>query len=155
MNMEVVMMTFEQFAWTIVFMAMGARERRQVEQVDGYDGLRSLLHARRQVLYRDTVVLPHDSERSRLDCTTAGQWPPRQSLEPAYFRNGADLFDGDGYTGDRVPQPVCVAQENDLGQVYLTNIDFLENGMPTSVIAMMATSTVVGYVSMRVTGEFK
>jgi len=38
------------------------------------------------------------------------------------------------------------AQENDPGQVYLTNIDFLENGIPGSTIATMIMSPVVGYM---------
>lgn len=29
------------------------------------------------------------------------------------------------------------AQEDDLGQVYLTNVDFLKNGIPASIIAAL------------------
>lgn len=69
------------------------------------------------------------------------------------------MFHGDGYAGVWLPEPTCVrrilacisfvaradtahmcwiasaAQEDDLGQVYLTNVDFLKNGIPASIIA--------------------
>ena len=39
--------------------------------------------------------------------------------------------------------PVCSAtQEDELGQLYLSNIDFLKNGVPASIIA-----TLVRYLS--------
>ena len=69
------------------------------------------------------------------------------------------MFHGDGYAGVWFPKPTCVrciplhfvwlalmrriywfaraAQEDDLGQVYLTNVDFLKNGIPASIIATL------------------
>ena len=35
---------------------------------------------------------------------------------------------------------VCRAtQEDDMGQLYLTNVDFLKNGVPASIIAMLVS----------------
>jgi phosphate transporter len=36
------------------------------------------------------------------------------------------------------PDRLCrAAQEDEVGQLYLTNVDFLKNGVPASVIATM------------------
>ncbi|KAJ3518184.1 hypothetical protein NLJ89_g10 [Agrocybe chaxingu] len=42
-------------------------------------------------------------------------------------------------------------QENELGEPYLTNVDFLKNGVPASIIATLVVST-VGFILMRVIG---
>jgi phosphate transporter len=34
-------------------------------------------------------------------------------------------------------RPCRAAQEDEVGQLYLTNVDFLKNGVPASVIATM------------------
>ena len=39
--------------------------------------------------------------------------------------------------------PFSATQEDDMGQLYLTNIDFLKNGVPASVIATMVGSHIL------------
>lgn len=70
-----------------------------------------------------------------------------------------DMLYEDGHAGVWIPRPTCVcglcfysvcnsssryacwfaraAQEDDLGQVCLTNIDFLKNGIPASIIVTL------------------
>lgn len=61
------------------------------------------------------------------------------------------MLDRYGHAGLRLPESDCVSalhlsraslerkcranQEDDLGQLYLTNVDFLKNGVPASIIA--------------------
>ena len=47
-------------------------------------------------------------------------------------------------------------QEDEMGQLYLSNIDFLKNGVPASIIATVIVATIgyllmtaIGYVSTR------
>ncbi len=42
-------------------------------------------------------------------------------------------------------------QENELGELYLSNVDFLKNGVPASIIATLVVST-VGFLLMKVVG---
>lgn len=69
------------------------------------------------------------------------------------------MFHGDGYACLRVPKPDRVSlnylsvsqlverdlsratQEDELGQLYLSNIDFLKNGIPASIIATLVTNS--------------
>lgn len=108
------------------------------------------------------IYQPHDRQRpSRPNRTTSGERPPGQSRQLAHLPHGFDLLYGDGYAGVWLPEPTRVrlislsmsfrnsrshgtrvglcraAQEDDLGQVYLTNVDFLKNGIPASFIAAL------------------
>ena len=54
------------------------------------------------------------------------------------------------------PWIVSANQEDDMGQLYLSNVDFLKNGVPASFIAMMVVATIgfllmeaIGYVLVR------
>jgi phosphate transporter len=49
------------------------------------------------------------------------------------------------------PNQTAAAQEDELGQLYLSNIDFLKNGVPASIIATLVVAT-VGFVLMKVIG---
>lgn len=46
---------------------------------------------------------------------------------------------------------VSANQEDDMGQLYLSNVDFLKNGVPASFIAMMVVAT-VGFLLMEAIG---
>lgn len=35
------------------------------------------------------------------------------------------------------PDSISATQENELGELYLSNVDFLKNGVPASIIATL------------------
>lgn len=45
----------------------------------------------------------------------------------------------------------AISQENELGQPYLTTKDFLVNGVPSSVFAVLCVAT-IGYALMSLIG---
>ncbi|KAH9929909.1 uncharacterized protein BXZ73DRAFT_47853, partial [Epithele typhae] len=45
------------------------------------------------------------------------------------------------------PNQTAATQEDEMGQLYLSNVDFLKNGVPASIIATFVVST-VGYLLM-------
>ncbi|KAI9013901.1 SPX domain-containing protein [Phycomyces nitens] len=49
------------------------------------------------------------------------------------------------------PNMNAIAQENELGQPYLTTKDFVRNGIPSSVFAMICVTT-IGYLLMTIVG---
>jgi len=56
------------------------------------------------------------------------------------FMTGLICSAGMGMPVSGFPNQTAVTQEDDLGVLYLTNVDFLKNGFPASIIA-----TVVHY----------
>ncbi|KAG6829000.1 hypothetical protein H0H92_005977 [Tricholoma furcatifolium] len=49
------------------------------------------------------------------------------------------------------PNQTAATQEDELGELYLSNVDFLKNGVPASIVATVVVST-VGYVLMLAVG---
>lgn len=77
------------------------------------------------------------------------------------------MFHWNGYACFRFPEPDCVGcfrllfcqthlrsanQEDARGHLYLTNIDFLKNGVPASFIAALVVAS-IGYVLSRLIGS--
>ena len=103
---------------------------------------------------------PHNSECPPCPHSQGG-WgkPSRQPSKSPHFHHWACLLHWDGDACLGVPQSDCVrppshhsfhsggenpfsiraTQEDEMGQLYLTNVDFLKNGVPASVIAALVS----------------
>jgi len=60
------------------------------------------------------------------------------------FITGLVCSTGMGMPVSGFPNQTAATQEDDMGQRYLTNTDFLKNGVPASIIAAVVVVT-VGY----------
>lgn len=67
------------------------------------------------------------------------------------FLTGLICSAGMGMPVSGFPNQTAAAQEDELGQLYLTNVDFLKNGVPASVIATLVVAT-IGFLLMKVVG---
>ncbi|KAJ6543566.1 SPX domain-containing protein [Mycena vulgaris] len=168
---------FEQFAWTIVFLAMGGialgkgvmssglLEVLDVVIRDLLDGV-SLYNV---VLILSPVVLvistfishtiasvllvPIAKEvgsnlASSLMGGTGGERDHRNLL---IFITGLICSAGMGMPVSGFPNQTAATQEDELGVLYLSNIDFLKNGVPASIIATLVVAT-VGFLLMSAIG---
>jgi phosphate transporter len=101
----------------------------------------------------------HDSERAtRSHSKRSRRKPTRESRGCPCLHHRTHLFRRHGDAGVRISEPNCVrvsslvpfvyhrhipcgnqraTQEDELGELYLTNIDFLKNGVPSSIIATL------------------
>ncbi len=106
---------------------------------------------------------PHNSECPPCPhCQGGRREPPRQPSKSSHCHNWACLLHRDGYACLRIPQSDCVrplshppfypaenpfsiraTQEDEMGQLYLTNVDFLKNGVPASVIAALVSVALI------------
>ncbi|KAG8804318.1 low-affinity phosphate transporter [Serendipita sp. 399] len=50
------------------------------------------------------------------------------------------------------PNQTAATQTDDMGELYLTNVDFLKNGVPASIIATVVVAT-LGFVLMKAIGH--
>jgi phosphate transporter len=102
---------------------------------------------------------PHNSECPPCPHSQGGRGePPRQPSKSPHFHHWACLLHWDGDACLGVSQSDCVrppshpsfysaenpfsiraTQEDEMGQLYLTNVDFLKNGVPASVIAALVS----------------
>jgi len=67
------------------------------------------------------------------------------------FVTGLVCSTGMGMPVSGFPNQTAATQEDDMGQLYLTNVDFIKCGVPASIIAALVVST-VGYLLMRLIG---
>ncbi|KAN0092523.1 SPX domain containing protein [Tylopilus felleus] len=158
---------FEQFAWTIVFLAMGGialgdgvRSSGLMNTMDGI--IHRMLEGR--TLYSVVVVLSiivlivstfisHTIASVLLVpiAQQVGKDLPGHHSNLLVFLTGLICSTGMGMPVSGFPNQLAAAQEDDLGRTYLTNVDFLKNGIPASIIAALVVST-VGYLLMLAIG---
>ncbi|KAF8442031.1 SPX domain-containing protein [Boletus edulis BED1] len=158
---------FEQFAWTIVFLAMGGialgngvKSSGLMDTMDGV--IHRMLEGR--TLYSVVIVLSitvlivstfisHTIASVLLVpiAQQVGKDLPGSHANLLIFLTGLICSTGMGMPVSGFPNQLAAAQEDDLGQAYLTNIDFLKNGIPASIIAALVVST-VGYLLMLAIG---
>ncbi|KAF8835671.1 Sodium/sulfate symporter, partial [Paxillus ammoniavirescens] len=158
---------FEQFAWTIVFLAMGGVALGQGVTSSGLMGtmdgaIHRILDGRSLytiVLVLSPVVLVISTFISHTIASVllvpiakeVGQSLPGNRANLLIFITGLICSTGMGMPVSGFPNQLAATQEDDLGQLYLTNIDFLKNGVPSSVIATLVVAT-VGFVLMTAIG---
>ncbi|KAL0945321.1 hypothetical protein HGRIS_000823 [Hohenbuehelia grisea] len=158
---------FEQFMWTIVFLAMGgialgkgvmSSGLLQVMDVlirDMVDGL-SLYTV---VIVLSPVVLVISTFISHTIASVllvpiakeVGSNLKGDHANLLIFITGLICSAGMGMPVSGFPNQTAATQENELGELYLSNIDFLKNGIPSSIIATLVVST-VGFLLMRAIG---
>ncbi|PPQ65178.1 hypothetical protein CVT24_011055 [Panaeolus cyanescens] len=140
---------FEHFMWSIVFLAMGGialgkgvmssglldvMDSRIKDLVSGL----SLGHTIASVL-----LVPIAKEvASNL---------PGQPKNLLIFITALICSAGMGMPVSGFPNQTAATQEDELGEPYLTNVDFLKNGVPASIIATVVIST-VGFLLMKIVG---
>ncbi|KAF8177126.1 Sodium:sulfate symporter transmembrane region-domain-containing protein [Mycena galopus ATCC 62051] len=158
---------FEQFAWTIVFLAMGGialgkgvTQSGLLEVLD--EIIRDLLDGvspYNVVLILSPVVLVISTFISHTIASVllvpiakeVGSNLPGNHANLLIFITGLICSTGMGMPVSGFPNQTAATQEDDLGVLYLTNIDFLKNGVPASVIATLVVAT-VGYLLMKAIG---
>ncbi|CAE6434908.1 hypothetical protein ACGC1H_002826 [Rhizoctonia solani] len=156
---------FEQFLWTIVFLAMGGIALGKAVVSSGLlatmdDGVRRLVEG--LALYEIVLVLSivvliistfisHTIASVLLVPIAAevGSNLPNPHPRLLVFITGLICSAGMGMPVSGFPNQTAATQEDEMGKVYLTNMDFLKNGVPASVVATMVVAT-VGYTLMRV-----
>lgn len=154
---------FEQFAWTIVFLAMGGIALGKGVTSSGLmvtmDGMihRLLegLSLYTVVLVLSPVVLIVSTFISHTIASVllvpiakeVGQSLPGDHANLLIFMTGLLCSVGMGMPVSGFPNQTAAAQEDELGRLYLSNMDFLKNGVPASIIATLVVAT-VGFVLM-------
>ncbi|EUC64788.1 transporter, divalent anion:Na+ symporter (DASS) family protein, partial [Rhizoctonia solani AG-3 Rhs1AP] len=156
---------FEQFLWTIVFLAMGGIALGKAVVSSGLlatmdDGVRRLVEG--LALYEIVLVLSivvliistfisHTIASVLLVPIAAevGSNLPDPHPRLLVFITGLICSAGMGMPVSGFPNQTAATQEDEMGKVYLSNMDFLKNGVPASVVATMVVAT-VGYTLMRV-----
>ncbi|KAJ7613156.1 SPX domain-containing protein [Roridomyces roridus] len=158
---------FEQFAWTIVFLAMGGIalgkgvERSGLLDVLG-DLIRRTLHGAslyQVVLILSPIVLVISTFISHTIASVLlvpiakeiGSTLPQPYPNLLIFITGLICSAGMGMPVSGFPNQTAATQEDDLGVLYLTNVDFLKNGVPASIIATLVIAT-IGYLLILATG---
>ncbi|OAX41904.1 Sodium/sulfate symporter [Rhizopogon vinicolor AM-OR11-026] len=158
---------FEQFAWTIVFLAMGGIALGKGVDSSGLlvtmDGI---IHRLLEGLSLYTVVLvlspivlivstfiSHTIASVLLVpiAKEVGQSLPGNHANLLIFMTGLLCSVGMGMPVSGFPNQTAAAQEDELGRLYLSNVDFLKNGVPASIIATLVVAT-VGFVLMTAIG---
>ncbi|KZT57927.1 Sodium/sulfate symporter [Calocera cornea HHB12733] len=158
---------FESFLWSVVFLAMGgiALGKAVVSSglIDSFDeeirAAISGLDLYQVVLVLSAIVLVVSTFISHTIASVL--------LVPIAAEVGGRLTDphprllimltallcstGMGMPVSGFPNQTAANQEDEVGRRYLTNIDFLKNGVPASVMAAIVVAT-VGYLLMRVVG---
>ncbi|KAH7906949.1 SPX domain-containing protein [Hygrophoropsis aurantiaca] len=158
---------FEQFAWTIVFLAMGgialgkgvASSGLLATMDKGIHRLLDGLSLYTVVLVLSPVVLVISTFISHTVASVllvpiakeVGQSLPGDRSNLLIFITALICSTGMGMPVSGFPNQTAATQEDDLGQVYLTNIDFLKNGVPASIIATLVVAT-VGFLLMTAIG---
>ncbi|KIY52064.1 SPX-domain-containing protein, partial [Fistulina hepatica ATCC 64428] len=158
---------FDQFAWTIVFLAMGGivlgkgvtssglltiMDTLIRRMVDGYSLYTVVLILSPVVLVISTLI-SHTIASVLLVpvAKEVGSNLPGDHQNLLIFITGLICSTGMGMPVSGFPNQTAATQEDELGQLYLSNVDFLKNGVPASVAAMLVVST-LGFVLMRAIG---
>ncbi|KAI5122725.1 hypothetical protein M0805_009810 [Coniferiporia weirii] len=154
---------FEQFLWTIVFLAMGGIALGKGVSSSGLlnilgDSIKNLvggLSLPAVVMVLTFIVLVISTFISHTIASVllvpiakevATNYPgnPQRIL---IFLTGLVCSTGMGMPVSGFPNQTAATQEDDMGQLYLSNIDFLKNGVPASIIAALVVAS-VGYALM-------
>ncbi|KAE9390604.1 SPX-domain-containing protein [Gymnopus androsaceus JB14] len=159
---------FEQFAWTIVFLAMGGIALGKGVTSSGLlDIMGELIRDLVQdfelysvVLILSPIVLIISTFISHtiasvLLAPIAKQVASHLEGNPQnllIFVTALICSAGMGMPVSGFPNQTAATQEDDLGELYLSNIDFLKNGIPASIFATLVVAT-VGYLLMRAIGR--
>ncbi|KAF5359495.1 hypothetical protein D9756_002903 [Leucocoprinus leucothites] len=158
---------FERFAWTIVFLAMGgiALGKGVVSSgllevldtlirklVDGYSLYTVVLILSPIVLVISTFI-SHTIASVLLVpiAKEVGKNLPGQPQNLLIFVTALICSTGMGMPVSGFPNQTAATQEDELGELYLSNVDFLKNGVPASIIATAVVST-VGFMLMKLIG---
>jgi len=158
---------FEQFLWTVVFLAMGGIALGKGVTSSGLldimdDKIRDLiedLSLYTVVLVLSVIVLVVSTFISHTIASVllvpiakeVGSRMPGNRMNLLIFLTGLLCSTGMGMPVSGFPNQTAANQEDDMGQLYLSNVDFLKNGVPASVIAMMVVAT-VGVLLMQAIG---
>ncbi|KAF8506140.1 SPX-domain-containing protein [Hysterangium stoloniferum] len=149
---------FEQFLWSIVFLAMGGIALGKAVDSSGLlsiadnlvRGMIDGLSLYRVVLVLSVVVLIVSTFISHTIASVllvpiAAEFgkqfdPPHPQL--LIFITGLICSTGMGMPVSGFPNQTAANQVDELGKLYLTNIDFLKNGVPASIIATMQYASI-------------
>ncbi|KAF5379679.1 hypothetical protein D9615_005804 [Tricholomella constricta] len=158
---------FEQFMWTIVFLAMGGIALGKGVMSSGLLGVVDVilrdavegLSLYNVVLILSPVVLIISTFISHTIASVllvpiakeVGSNLPGNHRNLLIFITGLICSAGMGMPVSGFPNQTAATQEDELGELYLTNVDFLKNGVPASIVATAVVST-VGYLLMLAVG---
>lgn len=154
---------FDSFMWTIVFLAMGGialgkgvmssgllqtMDMLIRDLVHGY----SLYHV---VLILSPVVLVISTFISHTIASVllvpiakeVGSKLPGNHQNLLIFITALICSAGMGMPVSGFPNQTAATQEDELGELYLSNVDFLKNGVPASIIATIIVAT-IGFLLM-------
>ncbi|KAG8220315.1 hypothetical protein J3R82DRAFT_3519 [Butyriboletus roseoflavus] len=137
---------FGQFAWTIVFLAMGGIALGNGVRSSGLmDTMDNVIHRTLEgrqiwsvVVVLSVIVLIVSTFISHTIASVflvpiaqqVGKNLPGDHANLLIFLTALICFTGMDMPVSGFPNQLAAAQEDDHGQVYLTNIDFLKNGIP-------------------------
>ena len=159
---------FNQFTWTIVFLAMGGIALGKGVLTSGLlDIFDTLIRDILQDLDLYTIVIllsfivlvistfiSHTISAvllvpiaEQVGRTVGGG----NSGNLLVFLTGLVCSCGMGMSVSGFPNQTAATQEDELGELYLDNLDFLKNGVPASVLATLVVAT-VGFLMMKVIG---
>ncbi|OSC96955.1 Sodium/sulfate symporter [Trametes coccinea BRFM310] len=158
---------FEQFLWTVVFIAMGGIALGNGVTNSGLlevlgDGIRSMIYGLDLypvVLLLSVIVLVISTFISHTIASVllvpiakeVGASMPGDRSNLLIFITGLICSTGMGMPVSGFPNQTAATQEDEMGQLYLSNVDFLKNGVPASIVAAMVVAT-VGYLLMQAIG---
>jgi len=80
-----------------------------------------------------------------------GENLPGNQANLLIFITGLACSTGMGMPVSGFPNQTAATQEDEMGQLYLTNVDFLKNGVPASIIAALVVAS-LGYALMKLVG---
>ncbi|KAF8149087.1 SPX domain-containing protein [Crassisporium funariophilum] len=158
---------FEHFMWTIVFLAMGGialgkgvmssglLEVMDVlirDLVDGFS-LYSVVLILSPVVLIISTFISHTIASVLLVpiAKEVGSNLPGDHRNLLIFITGLICSAGMGMPVSGFPNQTAATQEDEMGELYLSNVDFLKNGVPASIIATMVVAT-VGFLLMKLIG---
>ncbi|KAM5544077.1 hypothetical protein V8D89_002263 [Ganoderma adspersum] len=159
---------FEQFLWTVVFIAMGGIALGNGVTNSGLlevlgDEIRDMISGMDLypvVLLLSVIVLVISTFISHTIASVllvpiakeVGKTMPGGDYSNLLiFITGLICSTGMGMPVSGFPNQTAATQEDEMGQLYLSNVDFLKNGVPASIIATLVVST-IGYLLMKAIG---
>ncbi|PPQ83985.1 hypothetical protein CVT25_000531, partial [Psilocybe cyanescens] len=158
---------FDNFMWTIVFLAMGGIALGKGVMSSGLLDIMDViirdlvdgLSLYKVVLLLSPIVLIISTFISHTIASvllvpiakTVGQNLPGDQSNLLIFITGLICSTGMGMPVSGFPNQTAATQEDEMGELYLTNIDFLKNGVPASIIATFVVSS-LGFILMKIVG---
>ncbi|OCH89601.1 Sodium/sulfate symporter [Obba rivulosa] len=158
---------FEHYLWTVVFLAMGGIAlgkgvmssgllnvmgggiTRVIQPLSPY----SVVLALSFIVLIVSTFISHTIASVLLApiAKEIGASLPGNQSDLLVFLTGLVCSCGMGMPVSGFPNQTAANQEDDMGQLYLTNVDFLKNGVPASIIATLVVAT-LGYLLMKLIG---